>query len=163
MPYSTISFFWPTVSKWNAETFFVLWMRIRFRKHHHSKLPQYSKKCVPCYVCCVWVTKLSAITCSKWTQSQTYSMLHFLYTYIGSASKINLATGHPSVPWDGQTYSSQTSTLSASASSDSWSLGMWHLKRGSCWWLVHGCCGAIIFVVTKSIESFFWIFLTLML
>lgn len=80
MPWRTLPFpiCWPTVSKWNAETFFVLYMHVRHRKYHHSKLSQhhsdYPIACVMLCLCYVWGSKLSAITCSKlYLQSLTYS------------------------------------------------------------------------------------------
>lgn len=56
----------------------VLYMHVRHRKYHHSKLSQhrsdYPIACVMLCLCYVWVSKLSAITCSKlYLQSLTYS------------------------------------------------------------------------------------------
>lgn len=114
MPWRTLPFpiCWPTVSKWNAETFFVLYMHVRHRKYHHSKLSQhhsdYPIACAMLCLCYVWVPKLSAITCSKlYLQSLTYS-----YRQCCQLSTDLIR----SLRW--QTYSSQTGTLSGSSAWD---------------------------------------------
>ena len=128
MPWRIVPFpiCWPTVSKWNAETFFVLYMHVRHRKYHHSKLSQhhsdYPIACVMLCLCYVWGSKLSAITCSKlYLQSLTYS-----YRQCCQLSTDLIR----SLRW--QTYSSQTGTLSGSSAWDTSHRGMTGCGFASC-------------------------------